>query len=54
MLSTSNTDRTAADRKRRQRQRLREAGFIPMEVWVRPEHRENLKRYVAKLMRATS
>lgn len=55
MLSTdSNTDRTAADRKRRQRQRLREAGFVPMEVWVRPEHREQVKRYLAKLMQTTS
>jgi hypothetical protein len=54
MLSTSNTDRTAADRKRRQRQRLREAGFVPMEIWVRPEAREQVKRYVAQLMRRPS
>jgi hypothetical protein len=55
MLSTdNNTDRTAADRKRRERQRRREAGFVPVEVWVRPEHREHLKRYLAKLMQTTS
>jgi len=54
MRSTSNTDRTAVNRKRRQRQRLREAGFMPMEIWVRPEHREQVKRYLAKLMQTTS
>lgn len=55
MRSTdSNKDRTAADRKRRERQRLREAGFVPMEVWVRPELRERVKRYVERLMRRPS
>lgn len=39
-------------RKQRQRQRQQEAGLIRMDVWVRPELRERVKRYVARLMRS--
>lgn len=51
--TTRNTDRTAAARKKRERQRLRDAGLVPMEVWVRPDLRERIKRYIERLMRQT-
>lgn len=41
---------TAAERKRRQRERLQEAGLTAVEVWIPPRHRPFL-RAVEKLLR---
>ncbi len=49
----STTPKTATERKAAERQRRQEAGLIRMDVWVRPELRERVKRYVARLMRQT-
>jgi hypothetical protein len=42
----------AAERKAAERQRRHAAGLIRMDVWVRPELRERVKRYVEQLMRS--
>jgi len=37
------------ERKQLQRQRKREAGYVPLEVWVKKEHKERLKEVVKEL-----
>ena len=37
------------ERKARERERLRAEGLRRLELWVRPEHVERIRRYVARL-----
>lgn len=32
------------------RERKRESGFVPLEVWVKPEHVESVRHYVERLL----
>lgn len=38
-----------AERKRDERQRMRAKGLVLVQVWVHPENRERLRKYVARL-----
>lgn len=40
---------TPAQRKAAERDRQRERGLVVVQVWVHPEDRENLARYVKRL-----
>ena len=40
---TNPKDRTAPTRKAQERQRKREAGLVPVEVWVHHSKREDLR-----------
>ena len=42
-------DRTAPTRKAQERQRKREAGLVPVEVWVHQSRREELRSMLAYL-----
>jgi hypothetical protein len=37
------------DRKAAERRRYRDAGLVPIEVWVKPEHKAKVQQYAAKL-----
>jgi hypothetical protein len=37
------------DRKAQERQRYRDAGLVPIEVWVRPADKVRVRRYVERL-----
>ena len=41
--------KTAAQRKAEERQRYRDAGLAVVQVWIHPEDREKLARYVKRL-----
>lgn len=43
---------TPAERKKAERQRKRSAGLVPLEVWVRPEHKDAVVKFVARLQKA--
>jgi uncharacterized protein YjfI (DUF2170 family) len=47
---TSRRPMSVAERKRRQRARLHEAGLVPVEVWIPEKHRRLLRR-IEKLLR---
>ena len=38
-----------ASRKALERQNKRKAGLVPIEIWTRPEHKQAIKEYAAKL-----
>jgi hypothetical protein len=40
---------TNAEAKRAERQRKRDAGLVPKEVWIRPEHTEELREVERRL-----
>jgi hypothetical protein len=40
------------DRKAQERRRYRDAGLVPIEVWVKPEHKAKVQQYAAKLRKA--
>lgn len=42
-------DRTAPTRKAQERQRKREAGLVPVEVWVHQSRREELRAMLGYL-----
>lgn len=54
-MDTAGTDDrkrlSVAERKRRQRRRLQEAGLRPVEVWIQAEHRNVLRRVEQMLRR---
>ena len=41
--------KTAAERKAAERDRYRSAGLVKVEVWIHPDDRERLSRYVGRL-----
>lgn len=41
---------TDAERKRAERERKREAGLVPVQVWVRPEHAQAVREYADRLV----
>ena len=41
--------KTAAERKAAERQRLRDAGLVAVTVWIDPEDRQKLARYIKRL-----
>ena len=43
------TAQTPAQRKQAERKRLRAAGLIPVQVWVRPEDAQKIKDLAKKL-----
>lgn len=36
---------STSQRKAMERQRKRESGLVPVEVWIRPEHKGKLKQF---------
>ena len=38
-----------AERKAAERRRKKEAGLVKVDAWIRPEQRERLAKYLAKL-----
>jgi uncharacterized membrane protein YqiK len=40
------------DRKAAERRRYRDAGLVPIEVWVKPEDKAKVQQYAAKLRKA--
>ena len=50
-MAKSVKPKTAAQRKQEERDRYRAAGLVAVQVWIRPEHRERLARYMARLNR---
>ena len=40
---------TSATRQAAYRQRLRNAGLVPIEVWCKPEDKERIREYVATI-----
>lgn len=49
IMTAKPKDTTAAQRKAAERKRLRERGLVPVEVWVLPEQKDALRRFVAGL-----
>jgi hypothetical protein len=47
-------DETAAQRKRDERQRMRKAGYVLLQVWVLPKDRERILNYVRRITRQES
>ena len=43
------TAKTPAQRKQAERKRLRAAGLIPVQVWVKPEHAGQIRELAKKL-----
>jgi hypothetical protein len=43
------TAKSAAQRKAEERERQRSLGRVVVQVWVHPEDRENLARYIKRL-----
>ena len=39
----------ANERKAQERKRKREAGLVPLEVWVKPEHVAAVRHYIERL-----
>lgn len=48
------TDPTNAQRQRAHRERLRAAGLIPVQVWVRPEDAQKVKDLAKQLNEQSS
>jgi hypothetical protein len=46
--------KSAAERKREERDRYRAAGLVLVQLWVRPQQREKLTRYVERLKKAAA
>lgn len=44
------SEEKAAKRNRKRRDRMRDLGLRPMQVWVKPKHRKKVRAYVAKLL----
>ena len=43
------TAQTPAQRKQAERNRLRAAGLIPVQVWVKPEHAQQIRELAKSL-----
>lgn len=43
MSDQTDKPKTPAERKREERERHRAAGRVPVQVWVRPEHRAQVR-----------
>jgi len=41
--------KTAAERKRDERTRMRADGYVLRQVWVKPKHWAQVQRYIARL-----
>lgn len=50
-LDMNKKPRTPAQRKADQRARLREKKLILQEVWIHPDHKDRLKRSVARMQK---
>jgi len=48
---TPKKDPTASQRKAAERQRLRERGLVPVEVWIPADKKDALKAFVAELQK---
>jgi hypothetical protein len=46
---TDNKPKTTAQRKKEERQRKRESGLVPKEIWCFPEHWKKIQNYIDKL-----
>jgi hypothetical protein len=46
---TSQVREAAAARKRTERDRRREAGFVPREIWIRPADWPRVQKYLARI-----
>ena len=44
----------AAERQATYRQRLRDAGLVPIEVWCKPEDKERVREFVEKITPKTA
>ena len=42
---------SAAQRKRDERDRYRDAGLVAVQVWIKPKHRDRLAKYIERLRR---
>ncbi|MDP1817265.1 MAG: hypothetical protein Q8K92_22605 [Leadbetterella sp.] len=40
---------SAAERKALERQKKRELGLVPKEIWIKPEHWQNIQNYIKNL-----
>lgn len=49
---TQKKDPTASKRKAAERQRLRERGLVPVEVWIPADKKDALKAFVRDLQRS--
>ena len=45
---------TSASRQAAYRQRLRDAGLVPIEVWCRPEDKNRVREFVEKITPKTA
>ncbi len=43
---------TPAERKAKERERKRDAGLVRVEVWVKPEHRGQIRKLADELSKA--
>jgi hypothetical protein len=50
-VSEAKKRRDWRERKQRERERLRSAGLQWLEMWVKPEHIDRIRKYVARLMK---
>lgn len=48
-MTTDTKAKSAAERKRLERQRKREAGLKKIEIWTKPDHEEKIRKYAEKL-----
>lgn len=46
---TDKKAKSAAERKKEERQRKRDSGLVPKEIWCRPEDWQKIKDYIAKI-----
>lgn len=51
---TRSSARTAAERKRTQRDRQRQAGLVKVELWLTPAEAERVRKYAERIRRPPS
>ena len=48
-IQMNDKPKTAAERKKEERQRKRAAGLVPKEIWCYPEHWKKIESYIERL-----
>jgi hypothetical protein len=46
---TTHEPKSSAERKKDERQRKRDSGLVPKEIWCYPEHWKKIQKFIDKL-----
>lgn len=46
---TDKKAKTVAERKKEERQRKRDSGLVPKEIWCKPDDWKKIRKYIEKL-----